>query len=604
MIDAKPVASSVPPAIAVVQQDFVVGDISGNAQRIIQAARTAYQQGARVVLTPELALCGYASDDLLLRPEYLRQCAQALSSICTELQDISDLVVVAGHPQAAGECSDCGHSVRQYNMASVLRGGQVVAQYAKQRLISGQVSDGDRYFVSGNSSCVFEHLGIRFGLLTGEDAWQPQFALNARSAGAQVLLVLGASPFHVDTGQERVQQLAVTVEAAGLPLVYAHAVGGQDGLVFDGASFALHSDGSVAMQAPAFAAALPLVQTVQTVRNRAAGESAGAVRLKQGDSAAPLEQMEPLEQIWRALVLATGDYVRKNGFHRVVLGLSGGLDSAVVMAIALDALGADAIHAIMMPSVFTADISRSDAADMAQRTGVRYDVIPIAGAAGAAGASGGADSGILGSFTAALAEVFAQQPTNEQPANGSAGLAEENLQARIRGALLMAVSNQLGGLVLTTGNKSEIAVGYCTLYGDMNGAYAPIKDVLKTQVYALARWRNCNNPFGTTAQPIPQRIITRPPSAELRADQTDQDSLPDYEVLDGIVQRWVEDNWSRADIVAAGYRTEDVDLVLRLIRISEYKRAQSAAGPRISRRAFGRDWRYPLTSAFRCGQQP
>lgn len=597
MTDAKPVASSVPPAIAMVQQDFIVGDISGNAQRIVQAARAAYHQGARVVLTPELALCGYASDDLLLRPEYLRQCAQALSSICTELQEISDLVVVAGHPQAVQERSDCGHSARQYNMASVLRGGQVVAQYAKQRLISGQVSDGDRYFVSGNGSCVFEHLGIRFGLLTGEDAWQPQFALNARSAGAQVLLVLGASPFHVDTGQERVQQLAVTAEAAGLPLVYAHAVGGQDELVFDGASFALHADGSVAMQAAAFAAALPLVQIVQAVRRNTAGENSDAVRLKQGNSAAP---MEPMEQIWRALVMATGDYVRKNGFQRVVLGLSGGLDSAVVMAIALDALGADAIHAIMMPSVFTADISRSDAADMAQRTGVRYDVIPIAGAAGV---SGGADSGILGRFTAALAEVFAQQPTNEQPANGSAGLAEENLQARIRGALLMAVSNQLGGLVLTTGNKSEIAVGYCTLYGDMNGAYAPIKDVLKTQVYALARWRNRNNPFGTAAQPIPERIITRPPSAELRADQTDQDSLPDYEVLDGIVQQWVERNRSRRDIVAAGYRTEDVDLVLRLIRISEYKRAQSATGPRISRRAFGRDWRYPLTSAFRCGQQ-
>lgn len=585
--DALPAAGTRQTAIAVIQQDFAVGDIRGNARRIIAAAETAYAQGARMVITPELALCGYASEDLLLRPEYETQCAQALDGIRLALKDCDGLAVVVGHPQGSDQRYDSIRLTGRYNMATVLRNGTAVAQYAKQKLPTYQVFDEDRCFTAGTQPCVFEHAGIRFGLLICEDAWHRQPALDACRAGAQVLLVLNASPFHLNKGRDRVQHMAETARSAGIPLVYAHMTGAQDELVFDGASFALHADGTLAMQAAAFETALPMVQVIQHHSDHSTG-AGDSITLSGTISTQP----EPMEQLWRALVMATADYVRKNGFRSVVLGLSGGLDSAVVMAIALDALGADAIHAVMMPSAYTADISRTDAHEMAQRTGVRYDVIPIADTAAdtAADAGNGSSNGIFGSFQTALAGVFA---------NRELGLAEENLQARIRGTILMAISNGLGGLVLTTGNKSEIATGYCTLYGDMNGAYAPIKDVLKTQAYALARWRNRHNPFHTVDNPIPQRIITRPPSAELRPDQTDQDSLPDYAVLDAIVQRWMEQEQSQADIIAAGFRREDVELVLRLIRISEYKRSQSAIGPRVSPRAFGRDWRYPLTSAFR-----
>lgn len=575
-------------SIAIVQQDFWVGDIQGNAQRIIDVAKTAYAQGARVVLTPELALCGYASEDLLLRPEYVMKCTQALDSIREALAAYADLAVVVGHPHGVDERHDSIRIIGRHNMASVLRGGAVVAQYAKQKLPTYQVFDEERYFVPGGETVVFEHLGMRFGVLICEDAWYGQPALDARNAGAQVLLVLNASPFHVNKGRDRVERMAFTAQKSGLPLVYAHMVGGQDELVFDGASFALRADGTVAMQAPAFEAALPMVRCALDAKS-------GTVQYtkeQSSENTCMIEPtMEPMEQLWRALVLATRDYVRKNGFQNIVLGLSGGIDSAAVMAIAIDALGADAVHAIMMPSAYTADISKTDAHDMAQRTGVRYDVIPIADSCAEDGDTGdNQQSNIFGNFTSALAGVFAGKP---------AGLAEENIQARIRGTLLMAVSNKLGGLVLTTGNKSEVAVGYCTLYGDMNGAYAPIKDVLKTEVYALCRWRNQHNPFATVDNPIPERIITRPPSAELRPDQTDQDSLPDYEVLDGIVQRWMIQEQSKAEIIAAGHTQEDVELVLRLIRINEYKRSQSAIGPRVSPRAFGRDWRYPLTNGFR-----
>lgn len=562
-----------PLQIAIVQEDFPVGAIENNAQRIITAAQRAYEQGARVVLTPELALCGYASEDLLLRPEYVERCADALDTIREALADLPDLALIVGHPQGVDQRYDSIRIIGRHNMASVLREGKVVAQYAKQKLPTYQVFDEERYFIPGSQTCVFEHLGMQFGVLVCEDAWYKKPALDARDAGAQVLLVLNASPFHVNKGRDRVQHMATTANKANCPLVYAHMVGGQDELVFDGASFALRADGSVAMQAPAFETALPTIEcSVDSVN--------GVVQFT--GSKAPA--LDPMEQLWRALVLATRDYVQKNGFQKIVLGLSGGIDSAAVMAIAVDALGADAVHAIMMPSAYTADISKTDAHDMAQRTGVRYDIIPIAD-------TGNSNQhNIFSAFKGALADVFAGKPE---------GLAEENLQARIRGTLLMAVSNKLGELVLTTGNKSEIATGYCTLYGDMNGGYAPIKDLLKTQVYGLARWRNQHNPFGTVDNPIPERIITRAPSAELRPDQTDQDSLPEYEILDGILERWMVQEQSKADIIAAGFKPEDVELTLRLVRINEYKRSQGAIGPRVSPRAFGRDWRYPLTNGFR-----
>lgn len=595
--------------IAVVQQDFPVGDIQGNAQRIITAAETAYKQGARVVVTPELALCGYASEDLLLRPEYSTQCAQALDGIRLALSRYADLAVVVGHPQGTDQRYESIRLTGRYNMATVLRNGSTVAQYAKQKLPNYQVFDEERYFTAGTQTCVFEHLGIRFGLLICEDAWHKQPALAARNAGAQLLLVINASPFHLNKARDRVQHMANTASSAGIPLLYAHMNGAQDELVFDGASFALHANGTLAMQAPAFQDALPTIHaTPRHTSNNTNTNNSGTHTGNSTDITIQLTgtittQPEPLEQLWRALVMATRDYVRKNGFRTVILGLSGGIDSAAVMAIALDALGADAIHAIMMPSAYTADISCTDAHDMAQRTAIRYSVIPIADTATDITTQTGSDNppqttrnrhSIFDSFTGALASLFAGSET-------SSGLAEENLQARIRGTLLMAASNKLGGLVLTTGNKSEIATGYCTLYGDMNGAYAPIKDVLKTQVYELSRWRNQHNPFNTVDKPIPERIITRAPSAELRPNQTDQDSLPDYAVLDGILTRWMEQEQSRMDIIAAGFKHEDVDLVLRLIRTSEYKRSQSAIGPRVSPRAFGRDWRYPLTNAFRSG---
>jgi NAD+ synthase (glutamine-hydrolysing) len=409
---------------------------------------------------------------------------------------------------------------------------------------------------------VFEHAGVRIGLLICEDAWFEQPAADCLNLGAQCLAVINASPFHVGKGNERELAMAARCQQTGLPLIYAHLVGGQDEVVFEGRSFALNAQGKVCARAPSFqACAFDL-----TLDLSAASALSG-----------PLSAETSLESdLWHALVLGVRDYLGKNGFPGALLGLSGGIDSALVLAIAVDALGAQQVRAVMMPSPYTADISWIDAREMAQRLKVRYDEISI-----------------VPEFEAFLASL--QQEFKGLPIDTT----EENIQARIRGTLLMALSNKFGSIVLTTGNKSEMSTGYCTLYGDMAGGFAVLKDVAKTMVFKLARWRNAHDPYGTGANPIPERIITRPPSAELRPDQKDQDSLPPYEVLDEIVSRYMEEDQSAAEIVAAGFDPAAVEKVTRLIRINEYKRRQSPVGIRVTHRSFGKDWRYPMTNRFR-----
>jgi NAD+ synthase (glutamine-hydrolysing) len=453
---------------------------------------------------------------------------------------------------------------RRFNMASVLVEGRTVARYAKQELPNYQVFDERRYFMPGDQACVFEVSGVQVGLLICEDAWFEGPAQKAKAAGAQILAVLNASPFHAGKGLEREQHMRERVLACGLPLVYAHLVGGQDEVVFEGRSFALDGHGEVQMRAPAFTEDLPLVAV--TLQDGLAQVQPAVVNAARSDEA----------DLWDALVLGVRDYLGKNGFAKAVLGLSGGIDSALVLAIAVDAIGADKVHAVMMPSPYTADISWLDAREMAERLHVRYDEISIAP--------------LFEGFKQALAlqfEGLAEDTT------------EENIQARIRGTLLMAMSNKTGAIVLTTGNKSEMATGYCTLYGDMAGGFAVIKDVVKTQVFRLSNWRNQNDPFGTGAQPIPERIITRPPSAELRPDQKDQDSLPAYEVLDAIIARYMENDEGIEALVADGFERSDVEKVTRLIKLNEYKRRQSPVGIRVTHRSFGKDWRYPMTNKFR-----
>ncbi|GAP38486.1 NAD+ synthase [Piscinibacter sakaiensis] len=549
--------------VALAQINVTVGDLQGNVRKLVDAARRAHALGARLLLAPELALCGYPPEDLLLRPSFMQACAQALADCARALADLQGLRVIVGHPHQSGAQGDRrSRSVQvplRFNAASVLGDGQVLGTYCKRELPNYQVFDERRYFASGRDAgepaLVVEVGGLRVGVLVCEDAWFEEPAEAARAAGAQALAVLNASPFHLGKAAEREARMAERARAVGLPLLYVHAVGGQDEMVFDGASFALDADGSVGARAPMFEEALTLVE------------------LDGGQARGPVAALPDTEaQAWGALVLGVRDYVTKNGFPGALLGLSGGIDSALVLAIAVEALGAERVRAVMMPSRYTAEISWVDARDMAQRLGVRYDEIPIAP--------------MFDAFRASLAGEFAGLPEDAT---------EENIQARVRGTLLMALSNKFGAIVLTTGNKSEMATGYCTLYGDMAGGFAVIKDVAKTLVYRLAEWRNAQ-PGGEV---IPRRIITRPPSAELRPDQTDQDSLPPYEVLDAILQRYMEEDQGIDEIVAAGFDPRDVDRVTRLIKFNEYKRRQAPVGIRITHRAFGRDWRYPITSRFR-----
>ena len=555
--------------IAVAQLNYCVGDMPGNAIKIIAAAKAAYADGARLVVTPELAICGYAAEDLFLRTSFIQACDDAVNTVARELAGLKDLVVVVGTPVMAGNgLRTKSVAVQQrHNAARVLQGGVVIDTYAKRELPNYQVFDERRYFTPGTGTCVFTagqgSDAVKVGLLICEDAWFDEPASLAKQAGAEVLVVINASPFHAGKGNEREHMMAERARAVSLPLVYAHLVGGQDEIVFEGRSFALNADGQLAGRAPSFKENLFIAQLER---------AQAAIKI-----VADIEPEQSLDaDLWHAMVLGVRDYLGKNGFPGALLGLSGGIDSALVLAIAVDAIGAEKVRAVMMPSPYTADISWIDARDMAARMRVAYDEISIIPE--------------FEAFKASLAKDFAGRAEDTT---------EENIQARIRGTMLMALSNKFGSIVLTTGNKSEMATGYCTLYGDMAGGFAVIKDLAKTTVFRLAHWRNANDPYGTCKNPIPERIITRPPSAELKADQTDQDSLPPYDVLDAILERYMENDESIESIIAAGFDRAVVERVTRLIKTNEYKRRQAPTGIRVTHRSFGKDWRYPITNKFR-----
>lgn len=532
--------------VAIAQINSTVGDFAGNHARIAQFARRAAQQGADIVVTPELSLAGYPPEDLLLRRSFYAKSSEQLAALAAELADLRGLHVVVGHPLAEGG--------KRYNAASVLVNGEVRGTYRKYDLPNDTVFDELRYFDSVDQPFVFEVKGVRFSLNLCEDTWSTHAPKRAKEAGAQVLLIPNGSPYHMNKQHRRYEVMRAHVSALGLPLVYANLVGGQDELVFDGNSFVMDGLGTVCAQLK------HCEEDLQLVAFDGAQPQPGTI--------APELSVE--EAVYKTLVLGVRDYLGKNGFPGAIIGLSGGVDSALTLAIAVDALGADKVRAVMMPSPYTADISWIDSRDMVARIGVRYDEIPIAPC--------------FDAFRATLADEFKGLPEDTT---------EENIQARIRGTILMALSNKYGSIVLTTGNKSEMAVGYCTLYGDMAGGFAVIKDIAKTLVYRLCRYRN------SVSDVIPERILTRAPSAELRPNQTDQDSLPEYEVLDAIMRMYMEEDCSIAEILAAGYRKEDVERVTRLIKINEYKRRQAPIGVRVTHRAFGRDWRHPITSKFR-----
>ena len=538
---------SLPFQIALAQINPLLGDLEGNAKLIQLAAQKAHAEGSKLLLTPELSLTGYPPEDLLLRPAFIKNTDKTLDLLIKSLAEFEGLTVIVGHPKKTS------HGLQ--NFASVLRDGEVIATYAKQKLPNHEVFDEVRYFVPGNEPCVFEIEGSKIGIILCEDAWHIGPAKQAKAAGATLLTVLNASPYHLQKEELRKRILQEQIKHTGMPLIYVNMVGGQDELVFDGGSFALNSKGHLVMSMSQFEANLGYVNI-----NSQGEPEQGLITETQSIEA----------QAYKALVLGVRDYVRKNQFSGVIIGLSGGVDSALVLAIAVDALGANFVRAVMMPSRYTAEISWIDARELACNLGVQYDEIPI-------------DTPVE-----ALELVLAKQFEGLK-----ADATEENIQARVRGTLLMALSNKTGRLVLTTGNKSEMAVGYCTLYGDMAGGFAVIKDIAKTLVYRLCSYRN------SIRSVIPERILTRPPSAELRPNQTDQDSLPSYEVLDGILELYMEQNQSLKEIIQAGYDEVSVEKITRLIKLNEYKRRQAPPGVRITTRAFGRDWRYPITSKFR-----
>lgn len=526
--------------IAIAQINCVLGDIAGNIAQIVEQAKRAAMQGATLMLTPELSLCGYPPEDLLLRADFLEACEQGLQRLALMLPDIS---VIVGHPhRAEGAC---------FNAASLLQAGNIAATYHKHILPNYAVFDEKRYFSAGGTPVVFAHQGVNIGILICADVWEPGPAMHSKAAGAELLLALNASPFHMEKQSARMDNLRQRAADTQLSIVYANMVGGQDELVFDGASFVMNAQGEITHELPAFETALCIVEL----------EHATPVPAK------VVAALSTEASVYSALKLGLADYVHKNGFPGVVIGLSGGVDSALTLAIAVDALGADKVEAIMMPSEFTADISVNDAREMAEKVGVKYSEIGI--------------KALFDKYLEALSPFFRDTVFDA---------AEENLQARIRGMLLMAVSNKFGSIVVTTGNKSETAVGYCTLYGDMAGGFALLKDVPKTLVYRLCAYRNSISPV------IPQRIITRPPSAELRANQVDQDSLPPYDILDAIIEAYVEEDLGRDEIIARGFSAEDVKRVLAMIDRNEYKRRQAPIGVRITHRGFGKDRRYPITA--------
>lgn len=551
-----------PIRLALAQFDFPVGAVARNEARIaelIAQARDVHR--ADVVLFPELALSGYPPEDLLLRPGFLAECAAAIRRIAGGVRGI---VAVVGWPESEGAVV--------YNAASVLRDGAIEATCRKRELPNYAVFDERRWFEvdPDAGACTFDAGGVRCGVVICEDVWFAEPAACAAEAGVELLLVPNASPFERDKHGQRDALLATRVGETGMAIAYLNLVGGQDALVFDGASVLADGDGTIHPAARAFEA------------DWLAADFDAATR-KFTLVSWPEERDESRDALaWRAIVRGTRDYCAKNGFDKVWIGLSGGIDSALVLAIAVDALGAANVTGVRLPSRYTSDLSNDLAAEQAATLGVKLVTVPI-------------ESPFTG-FLDALDPVFAASP--RPPASGP-DVTAENLQSRCRGTILMGLANKFGGLVLTTGNKSEYAVGYATIYGDMCGGYAPIKDLYKTEVFALARWRNGRESEKRSALPIPQAVIDRPPSAELRENQLDQDSLPPYDVLDAILLRHVDQEQSRDEIVRAGFDAATVDRVLRLVRISEWKRQQAAPGPKVSRRAFGRERRYPITSGWR-----
>ena len=538
--------------IAMAQFDFPVGDVAGNTERIIEMIGQARDEyGAGLVMFPELAVSGYPPEDLLLRPGFLYECEQAMTRIAAACRGIT---AVVGWPQAAGAVV--------YNAASVLRDGLVEQTYRKRELPNYAVFDERRYFDvdPDGGSCVFEVDGIPVGLLICEDLWFAEPLADTVRAGAQLVVVPNASPYERGKHAQRDAVLAARTRESGAAIAYLNVVGGQDALVFDGASVVADGDGTVHPAAAAF-----VDQWLVVDYDGATRRFLPQVWMDDGD-----ESMDALA--WRAVTRGIQDYCSKNGFKKVWLGLSGGIDSAIVLAMAVDALGAENVTAVRLPSRYTAGMSNDLAAEQCQTLGVKLEAVSIEPA--------------FQGLMQALAPMFEGTTPD---------VTEENLQSRSRGVILMALANKFGGLLLTTGNKSEYAVGYATIYGDMCGGYAPLKDLYKTEVFGLSKWRNTVG----GAPVIPPAVISRPPSAELRENQTDQDSLPAYDVLDGILYRYIDQEQSRAEIVAAGYDAAVVDRVLRLVRISEWKRHQAAPGPKVSRRAFGRERRYPISNGYK-----
>ena len=535
--------------IALAQFSPHIGNLEANAQKMLEQANEAKKQNADLIIFPELSSIGYPAEDLLLRPSLTKRTQQVFE----QLKTVKDIVMVFGFVNQTEDG-------QRYNAAAVMKDGQVLGVYNKQNLPNYSVFDEKRYFTEGHQHLVFEYLGHKFGVLICEDVWSLSTVQQLAQLNVETALVLNASPYEVGKPQHRVETMSALAKQMNLNLVYANQVGGQDDLIFDGTSFVIAKNGSIVLQAESFKESLYFA------------EYEAEQQAFKANALPPA--LDTMAEIYQSLVMATRDYVQRSGFPGVILGLSGGIDSALTLAIAADAIGADKVQAVMMPYTYTAQISVEDAAEQAKSMGVTFGIAEI--------------NPIVNSFMQTLYPFFGNSP---------ADATEENLQARARGTLLMGLSNKFGNLVLSTGNKSELAVGYCTLYGDMVGGFAILKDVYKTIVFELAKYRN-----SISDKPvIPERVITRPPSAELRPDQKDQDSLPPYDVLDAILYAYIEEDMSQDDIIAKGFDAEVVAKVIRLVDFNEYKRRQGAIGPRISSRAFSRERRYPIINGWKAG---
>lgn len=535
--------------IALAQFSPHIGNLEANAQKMLEQANEAKKQNADLIIFPELSSIGYPAEDLLLRPSLTKRTQQVFG----QLKTVKDIVMVFGFVNQTEDG-------QRYNAAAVMKDGQVLGVYNKQNLPNYSVFDEKRYFTEGHQHLVFEYLGHKFGVLICEDVWSLSTVQQLAQLNVETALVLNASPYEVGKPQHRVETMSALAKQMNLNLVYANQVGGQDDLIFDGTSFVIAKNGSVVLQAESFKESLYFA------------EYEAEQQAFKANALPPA--LDTMAEIYQSLVMATRDYVQRSGFPGVILGLSGGIDSALTLAIAADAIGADKVQAVMMPYTYTAQISVEDAAEQAKSMGVTFGIAEI--------------NPIVNSFMQTLYPFFGNSP---------ADATEENLQARARGTLLMGLSNKFGNLVLSTGNKSELAVGYCTLYGDMVGGFSVLKDVYKTIVFELAKYRN-----SISDKPvIPERVITRPPSAELRPDQKDQDSLPPYDVLDAILYAYIEEDMSQDDIIAKGFDAEVVAKVIRLVDFNEYKRRQGAIGPRISSRAFSRERRYPIMNGWKAG---